>query len=306
MNLLVGGGGFVGTNLAWELANRGENTLIIDDYRGLGPKRPLPTGAELVNLPAKSLDYSALPPIDRVFYLAGRVAGVTYNRSHNTAMLEANLDALRGLRSCYELRPRVIVLFSSACVYPATAPVPTPEEWGQRDLPEETNLGYGMAKRTGEVLAECLCNEYGIDTVIVRPFNLFGPWDWFDAKYGHFIGAVLKQMFDGQAAIRIFGGNQTRAFVYVEDAVRTAIELAEQANGLTTVNVGHDQRISIRSATEQMADRVRYRGNIKFIEGPVGYKERGADCSRLESLIGPVDWTDFDSGLSKTVEWFLQ
>ena len=303
-SLVVGGCGFIGANLVRYLTSLGEHCIVVDNGSGLGRLRPLPKSAKVFKCDVKELQLRPKTIIDNVFYLAAHVAGITYNLSNQSLMLDKNLSALLGLRQIYELRPRCVVYFSTACVYPADSPVPTPEEWGEKGIPEITNLGYGIAKRTGEALVRLLHKETGVNTVIVRPFNSYGPWDYFDLKNAHFIPAVIHQMIGGSDIIEVFGGLQSRAFVYVDDIIRCVWRLANIAKGVVTVNVGHSNMVTIREATRAIERITGYSGKVRFITGPIGYPKRGADSSLLEHFIGPVNWTAFEKGVQQTVAWY--
>lgn len=305
-SLVIGGRGFIGTNLVQYLTERGEQCTVVDDGSGLGGPRPLPENVKLIESHARNLHIESSRTIDSVFYMAARVGGITFNCFNQSLMLEENLDALLGLRLVYAMRPNCVVYFSTACVYPSEAPVPTTEEWGAKGLPEKTNFGYGVAKRTGEVLVRLLHEETGVNTVVVRPFNTYGPWDYFEPKYAHFIPALIYQMVRPTPLIRVFGGPQSRAFVYVDDIVRCVLKLAKAVKGIATVNVGHSNAVTIQETTEAIKLITGFKGTVKFIKGPIGYPKRAANSSFLEQLIGPVKWSSLEEGLGKTVKWYRE
>jgi GDP-L-fucose synthase len=189
-------------------------------------------------------------------------------------------------------------------VYSPSAPTPTPEEWGGRDNPEPANLGYGLAKRIGERLAEILHKETGVATLIVRPFNIFGPWDCFDRKHGHFLPVLLRKMLGNDSEIVLWGGPQTRSFSYVEDIAKHAVELAERVDGCLTVNLSSDQEISIADTAALLARLTGYRGRLLFTDGPIGQMRKVANNSLLKQVLGRVEWKSFESGIQATIDWY--
>ena len=301
--LVVGGAGFLGRNLVEGLISAGHQCTVIDNDSGFAAARPLPQGARLIESDALTIRKLVLEQPDHVFYLAARVANLNFNAANQSKMLAANLLALLGLPACFALRPRSLVYISTACVYPAESPVPTPEDWGHRGVPEETNRGYGEAKRIGERLVTMLCDESGIPCVIARPFNFYGPWDLFDRAVGHFIPTLLRKMFEGDHEINIWGGPQTRAFTYVTDVVKCLVELAHKASRLHTVNVGSSQEVPIFEVALSAAKLLKYAGRILFSEGPIGYQRRAADEHELQNLIGRHPWTSLEVGLEQTIAW---
>jgi GDP-L-fucose synthase len=192
---------------------------------------------------------------------------------------------------------------SSACVYPSEAPVPTPEVWGDQGLPEPTNCGYGIAKRVGEKLASILHNETGIPTVIVCPFNFYGPWDLYDRDVGHFIPTLVQKMIDDDNEIAIWGGSQTRAFTYVEDVVACFIKLSHLREGFHVVNVGHSDEVSVADVASVVARLLDFKGRLRYSNGPTGYSRRAATEQLLVQLIGKFVWTPLETGLRKTISW---
>lgn len=303
--VVVGGSGFLGANLVRKLVESEEcHCTVIDNESGLGNARPLPSMAKAISADAGSGEaWREVGRPDVAFYLAARVANISYNATHQAEMLHANLAALAGLVSVYRSAPRAIVYVSTACVYPAGAPVPTPEAWGTRETPEGTNLGYGTAKRAGEQLAALLWQETGIPTVIVRPFNLYGPWDLFDPQWGHFVPSMLYRMLRGDAQIPVWGGTQSRAFTFVDDAVEILIRLAADARGLRVVNLGHAMEVRIANAVDLLRSATEFSGDTASQDGPLGYMRRAADEAFLSSLIGPFNWTPFEEGVRRTVSW---
>jgi GDP-L-fucose synthase len=303
--LVVGGAGFLGRNLVDQLLDIGCECTVVDDDSGLSSARPLPPGVRHIPVEAANISSLLLDRPDYVYYLAATVANVSYSAVNQSEMMTANLRALLGLRACYGLRPRSVVYISSACVYPAEAPVPTSELWGDRGLPEPTNRGYGTAKRVGEQLASILHSETGIPTVIARPFNIYGPWDLYDREVGHFIPALMRKMFDQEREINILGGPQTRAFTYVEDVVDCVVKLSHLGDGVHVVNVGYPEDASVVDVASAIATLLDFKGKLIYSGGPVGHARRAGTQQVIKQLIGNFDWTPLESGLRKTISWCL-
>jgi GDP-L-fucose synthase len=235
--------------------------------------------------------------------MAAKTAGLLYNAEHHESMFAANLLPLAGLPYCFATKPRGLIYFSTACVYPTEAPVPTSEAYGDQSLPEVTNRGYGLAKRTGETAALDLGSSYGVPVCVVRLFNTYGLWDNFDLQCSHVVPAILGKMMRRDSRLEVIGGSQTRAFVFVEDVVRICLRLCMQLTDSFTVNIGHSREITIERAVQIASQATQYPGEIRYMDGPIGYYRRAADESRLRSKIGDIQWTSFQDGVNRTVEW---
>jgi GDP-L-fucose synthase len=112
--------------------------------------------------------------------------------------------------------------------------------------PEPTNGGYGWAKRMSEKLAEYYQEEFGMKVAIVRPYNCYGPRDHFDPDVSHVIPALIKRVFDGENPVVVWGsGQQTRAFLYVEDMAEGMITAIEKYPVADPINLGTNDEISI-------------------------------------------------------------
>ena len=108
---------------------------------------------------------------------------------------------------------------SSACVYPRIVTIPTPEDEGIRDQPEETNRSYGWAKRMQEFLGVSYAKEFGMKIAIARPYNCYGPRDNFNPTSSHVIPALIRRIWKTkERPLRVWGsGKQSRSFLFVDD-----------------------------------------------------------------------------------------
>ena len=244
-----------------------------------------------------------------LFRSAAKVTGIHYNRFHNADMFTQNmLIQANTIQAAHKVGVPRFLQCSTACIYPHDAIVPTPETEGERSAPEPTNAGYGWAKLMGERQALWFAAETDMEVVIVRPFNAYGPRDYYDEATSHVIPALIKKVLDGENPVEVWGsGNQTRAFVHARDFAKAIQLCAEKATDPYPINVGHDQEISMKQLLERIFALTGICDREVFynLEMPEGYPRRAADTTRLKQVTGGfVPQTSLDAGLTEMIEWY--
>ena len=198
------------------------------------------------------------------------------------------------------------LVVSSACIYPADAKIPTAESEGFLREPEPTNGGYGWAKRMAEKLGMYYSQQYGMKVGIVRPYNAYGPRDHFDPEKSHVIPALIKRVFDGENPLRVWGsGNQTRAFLYVEDFAKGLIDAIDKYPVADPINIGTNEEVSIKDLVEMIVSISGKKINIEFDTlKPDGSPRRNSDNTKAIDKIGFRAQTKLVDGLKKTIDWY--
>jgi GDP-L-fucose synthase len=239
--------------------------------------------------------------------IAARVGGIEFNRTHQATMMRDNL--LMGTVMLEAARKKNVDRFlvvSSACVYPRNCTVPTPESEGFLDEPEPTNGGYGWAKRMAEKLGQYYAEEFGMKIGIVRPYNCYGPRDHFDPQVSHVIPALIKRVFDGENPVKVWGsGNQTRAFLYVEDMAEGMITAIEKYPVPEPLNLGTDEEISIKELIQKIIALSGKEVRVEFdTSKPDGSPRRNSDNTKMLEHVGFNAKVHLDEGLKKTIAWY--
>ncbi len=309
--LVTGGTGFIGSHVVEKLVTLGAKVSILDNLRSGIVKNManLDDKVTFVKGDCSNPDdaYRSCKGQEIVMNLAARVGGIEYNRAHQASMLGDNLliETIM-LEAARKAGVERFLVVSSACVYPHDAKVPTPETEGFRGEPEETNGGYGWAKRIAEKLGIYYAQEFGMKVGIVRPYNCYGPRDHFDPKSSHVIPALIKRVFDGENPVRVWGsGRQTRAFLYVEDLAEGMIRAIERYPQPDPVNLGTDEEVSIKYLIEQIVKLSGKKVKIVFdTDRPDGSPRRNSDNSKAKEKIGFVARTKLQEGLQKTILWY--
>ena len=297
--VVTGGAGFLGSHLVDHLRARGVEHVIAPRSRDY----------DLLDRAACRRLLAETRP-DLVFHLAARVGGIGANRKNPGQFLFDN--AMMGLQLIEECRlagVKKVVITGTICAYPKFAPVPFREEDLWNGYPEETNAPYGIAKKLLLVQSQAYREQYGLNSIMLFPVNLYGPRDNFDLESSHVIPAMIRKCMaakdKGAREVPLWGdGSPTREFLYVEDAAEALVLAAERYDSSDPVNVGTGDEISIRDLAGEIAKAVGYSGSFVWDpHQPNGQPRRRLDVSRAKERFGFVAKTSLAEGLRRTVAW---
>ncbi len=308
---VTGGAGFIGSHVVEQLVAAGGQVTVVDILSRGRTENLQAVRAQVAVRHADLRDLRATTVAfrdqDTVIHIAARVAGVAYNQAHpaemfyeNTAMTLAVFEAAR------QAHVRQVEMVSTACVYPRNCQIPTPETDGFLEDPEPSNLGYGWAKRLGEVQGRLYALEYGMAVGIVRPYNAYGPRDHFDATTSHVIPALISRVMSGEDPVVVWGdGEQSRAFLYVEDFARGVLEATERYPQPDPINLGTADEIKIKDLITLIVELSGRRPKILFdTSKPTGQARRNCETSKAERLAGFAARVPLRQGLARTITWY--
>ncbi len=299
--LVTGGAGFLGGRVVDALVARGvprENISV-------------PRSSELDIRKWENCE-AAVRGQDIIIHLAAVVGGIGANREHPGSFFYENL--MMGVQLVEAARlvgVKKFVALGTVCAYPKFTPIPFKEDDLWVGYPEETNAPYGLAKKMLLVQAQAYRQEYNFDAIYLLPVNLYGPGDNFDPKSSHVIPALIKKVYDAKIAhapfIEAWGtGSASREFLYVDDAAEGIVLATERYDKPEPVNIGSGMEISIKDLTELICRLMDYHGEIRWdATKPDGQPRRSLDVSRAEKEFGFKAKTDFETGLKKTIDWYV-
>ncbi|MEM1212684.1 MAG: GDP-L-fucose synthase [Planctomycetota bacterium] len=299
---VTGGAGFLGRAVCTKLQQRG----VPDDHLFI-PRR---SDYDLTDQHACERLFADAQP-DVVLHLAAEVGGIGANRDHPGRFFFAN--AAMGLHLIEQARIHQITKFvqtGTVCAYPKFAQVPFNEDAIWDGYPEETNAPYGVAKKALFVMLDGYQREYGLNSAVVVPVNLFGPHDNFDLHTSHVIPALIRKCIEARDAgadhIPAWGtGSASREFLYVDDAAEGILTAAEKVNDPTPINLGTGQEITIKDLTALIARLTDFRGEIRWDPTkPDGQPRRCLDTTKAQTLMNWSAATPLETGLKQTIEWF--
>jgi GDP-L-fucose synthase len=299
--MITGGGGFLGRRIVDRLEERGASAIVVRsaDYDLTQPER----------VRAALQDAHA----DYVIHAAAVVGGIGANREHPGSFFYAN--AVMGVHLIHEAWRagiRKLLIVGTVCSYPKYAEVPFSEDDLWSGYPEETNAPYGLAKKMLLVQAQAYRDEYGFESVVVIPTNLFGPGDNFDYDTSHVIPAIIRKCVEAREAghdeVVLWGtGKATREFLYVDDAAEGLVLGLEKLEDREPVNLGSATEIAIADLAELIARTSGFRGSFAWdASKPDGQPRRAVDGSRARDLLGWSPRVGIEEGLRRTVDWYLE
>ncbi|MEM8739712.1 MAG: GDP-L-fucose synthase [Planctomycetota bacterium] len=305
--VVTGGAGFLGRFVIDTLKQRG-----VTEEQIFVPRRKdydLTREADVVRM------YDDAAP-DVVIHLAAEVGGIGANRDHPGRFFFANAAmGMHLIEHGRRFRGRGIEKFlqtGTVCAYPKFAPVPFNESDLWNGFPEETNAPYGVAKKALFVMLDGYKREYGFNSSVVVPVNLYGPHDNFDLQTSHVIPALIRKCVEarenGDAAMTCWGtGSASREFLFAQDAAEGIVVATETMDDPTPINLGTGREIKIKELVELVARICRFEGRIEWdATKPDGQPRRCLDTAKAQRLMGWEAKVGFEEGLSRTVAWFEQ
>lgn len=298
--IVTGGAGFLGSYVIEKLKARGCKNIfvsLVEDYDLTKEK----------NVIRLYQDYSA----DIVIHLAAVVGGIGANRENPGKFYYDNL-VMGAMLMEYARQFKVdkFVALGTICAYPKFTPVPFKEEDLWNGYPEENNAPYGLAKKMMLVQSQAYRAQYGFNSIVLFPTNLYGPKDNFNLETSHVIAALIRKFVEGvrecKDQVVIWGtGKATREFLYVEDAAEGIILATERYNKSEAVNLGTGIETPIKNIAEIIAKFTGFKGKIIWdISKPDGQPRRKLDTTRAELEFGFMAKTDLAEGLKSTIEWY--
>ena len=297
--LITGGAGFIGSHLAEHFSASGSEVRVLDNLR---------TGY-LRNLEGLNCDFhrgsvtkadelaAAMDGVELVFHLAAMVS-VPESMEHPDECVRINtLGALNVLAVARKAGARKVVLASSAAVYGDNPQVPKRE-----DMLPEPKSPYAVTKLDGEYYLRMYREAWGLDTVSLRFFNVFGPRQDPASQYAAAVPIFVHRALRHEDLVIFGDGGQVRDFIFVKDLVRAILLAVDRGNEV--YNVGRGEFITVLELAQRIISVTGSRSKIVFAgERPGDIRASYADISRLRGL-GFTPSADLDSGLAATVEFF--
>jgi GDP-L-fucose synthase len=246
-----------------------------------------------------------------VFQLAGLIGGILANKNYPADYNYQNL--MIGTLVMHEAHQAGVEKYISligGCSYPATAPSPIKETELWNGYPQAESAPYSLAKAMSVVQAQAYRKQYGFNTIVLVPGNLYGPFDNFDLENSHVIPALIRKYYEakqnGQNEITAWGtGKPMRDFVYVEDACEAILKATEIYNGAEIINISSGIQTTIKELVETVAEVVGFTGTINWdTTKPDGQMYKGFDVTRMREWLGFECKTSLREGLQKTFAWF--
>jgi UDP-glucose 4-epimerase len=302
--LVTGGAGFIGSHLVEALVARDEKVRVVDS-RVTGRRENLArvAGVELTvgDLADSVVADHVVTGIDYVVHLAA-VPSVPRSIADPIGSNKDNVSAtLSLLLAAKRHRVRRVVFASSSAIYGNTVTVPSGE-----DLKPDPVSPYALQKLIGEQYAKLFQELYGLDTVVLRYFNVFGPRQDSSSPYSGVISIFSRCLIEGRQPVIYGDGEQTRDFTYVDNVVDGTLRAcaAPKAVG-RVINLACGDRVTLNSLFELMRQFSGVEVEPKFAALRAGeVRHSQADIGRARALLGYQPVVAFQEGLQRTIEWY--
>ncbi|MBA3640922.1 MAG: SDR family oxidoreductase [Acidobacteriota bacterium] len=302
--LVTGGAGFIGSHLAEELLRRGHNVRVADSL--ITGKR-----SNLDHIPAVDFregdlanEAFAREVVEGCDYVLHQAAIPSVPRSvkdpiaSNRANVDATLNVLVAARDAGVKR---LVFAGSSSAYGNTPTLPKSE-----DMPSNPLSPYALQKVIGEQYLQMFTRLYGLETVSIRYFNVFGPRQDPTSPYSGVISVFATALLENRPA-KIYGdGGQTRDFTYVANVVDGVLRACEApgASG-EVINVATGGRISLNELYAEMKKIVGATVDPDYQDGRQGdVRDSQAAIDKAKSILGYQPIVSFEDGLERTIEWY--
>ena len=305
--LVTGIAGFIGSALARELLQRGERVRGLDNF-STGRRQNITEILDRIDFRQIDLaDASALGDVCQgVDYILHQAAIPSVPRSivDPVATHRANLDGtLNLLLAAREAKVRRVVFASSSSIYGDTPTLPKHEGMLLNPISP-----YAVCKAAGEMYLQSFYRVYGLETVSLRYFNIFGPRQDPTSQYSGVLAIFIPRMLRNEPITMYGDGQQTRDFTFVANAVdanlRAATAPADKVAG-RAFNVATGHRFSLNETCAVLKKLTGYSLDPGYgPDRPGDIKDSLADISRAEAGFGYKPTVDFEEGLRQTVAWY--
>lgn len=303
--IITGGAGFIGSSLAERLAHGGHDLVIIDDLSS-GRRENIDHLLEhpgvtfiegsVTNLP---LLIDACAGADGIFHQAA-IASVPRSVADPLKTNEVNVGGtLNVLWAAKKCGVPTVVAASTSAIYGDDPVFPKRET-----MPPTPLSPYAVSKLTGEYYGRVFSDLYGVRTVFLRYFNVYGPRQDPNSEYAAVIPKFITRLLGDKPPIIYGDGEQTRDFIFVADVVRANILAMEgDASGIFNIAGGH--RISLNQLASILAEitSVNHRP-VYEPPRPGDVRDSLAEITRVEEAVGFTPRYTLEEGLRKTVAWF--
>ena len=308
VHLVTGGAGFIGSHLVEALAARGQSVRVLDNFStglrsNLAHIRPTPEVLEADLTDAAAVE-QAVSGVEVVYHL-GALASVQRSIETPTATHAACVTGtLHVLDAARRAGVRRVVYAASSSAYGGLS---NPHGQCENALPHPLSP-YAAAKLAGELYMEAFASAYGIETVRLRFFNIFGPRQRADSPYSGVIALFIAALSAGRTPIVHGDGLQSRDFTYVSNVVQALLQAAETPSVSGQVfNIGTGRSITVLdlvSELNRLLGQTIVSQHTAPRSGDVPYSLANIESARR--FLGYDPSVSFEEGLKRTLDWYRQ
>ena len=294
--VVTGSSGFLGRNLVPLLIQSNHEVIGLNSKSG-----------DLTDLKTFSNLLDQHKP-DLIIHLAGLVGGIQANRTLPASFFYSNQSMTANLfEAARRVNSRVFVTIGG-CSYPGKASSPITEEQMWDGYPQIDSAPFSVAKKTAITAADAYRYQYGLDSKVLIPGNMYGPHDNFRSAESHVVPALIRKFHEakvsGAKSIPIWGsGRATRDFVYVGDVARIVSEIVNHEDLPNLMNISSGNEVSIRSLSELLQKTIAPEIDLEFdSSAPEGQLHKIFSTEKMREL-GLSTEVSLEEGLKNTYDW---
>jgi len=304
--LVTGAAGFIGRSIAERLLANGHSVCGIDNF-STGKRENLAGLESMRFIEGDITDPSALDAacegVDVIFHEAA-LASVPRSVSNPVASNEANVTGtLLVLETARKAKVRRVIFAASSSVYGDTPTLPKHEDMSPNPLSP-----YAASKVAGEYYMKAFHKVYGLETVSIRYFNVFGPYQDPASQYSGVLAKFIPQMLRGEVPTIYGDGEQSRDFTFIEnvvDANLLAAHAAAESVAGRVFNVAMGNRVTLNQTVEVLRGITGYSGLVKYGPERTGdVRHSLADIRAARDAFAYQPSVSFEDGLRRTVDWY--
>lgn len=303
--LITGGAGFIGSNIAKRLVRDGESVRVIDNF-STGKRNNIDEIKDKIDLIEGDIrdTGTVLKAVKDVDFIIHQAALPSVPRSIKDPITANDVNVtgtLNLLNAAKNLKIKRFVYASSSSVYGDTPILPKRE-----DMPPNPQSPYAVTKLTGEYYCSVFYKVYGLPTVSLRYFNVFGPFQDPESQYAAVIPKFINAVLHHNSPVVYGDGEQSRDFTFIDNVVDANILSCRNDKSSGKVfNIACGNRYTLNRLLTEVSYLTGNKANPQFIEPRSGdIRHSQADISSARELIGYRPKIDFREGLKRTVEWF--
>jgi nucleoside-diphosphate-sugar epimerase len=303
--LVTGGAGFIGSNTVDELVRRGHGVVVLDDLSA-GKEENLAEVRNKITFIKGSISdieivQKAMQQAEFVLHLAARTSvprSVKDPIETNRINIDGTLNVLVAAR---DNKVKRVIFAASSSAYGETPVLPKVESMQPQPISP-----YGVTKYVGELYAQVFGRCYGLETVCLRYFNVFGPRQDPDSPYSGVLSRFASAFLNEEPPVVYGDGEQTRDFTYVDNAVQANLLACEASGAASEIfNVGTGQRISLNQTLDLLRQFSGKQLAAKYDpprEGDI--RDSQADITQAREILQYEPTVLFEEGLQRTFEWY--
>jgi len=304
--LVTGGAGFIGSHIASALLASGARVRVLDDL-STGHRENIDeigAGVDFIegSVADEKLLGTALDGVELIFHEAAIPSvprSVEAPRQSHTASVDGTFSLLLAAR---DKKVRRVVYAASSSAYGDQPTLPKSEQM----LPDPLSP-YAVAKLVGEYYCQVFTRVYGLETVSLRYFNVFGPRQDPGSQYSGVVSRFISSLLSGEQPVIYGDGEQSRDFTYIDNVVAANLSAAE-ASGASgkVINVANGERITLNQLLAELKDLTgKHDVTAQYLEPRVGdVRHSLADIAMARQLLGYESKVGLREGLQRTIDWW--